>query len=137
MQMCSEDLIAAQIPASPEFIEELSNILLNAMGIVRSHEDLQTALEKTEKIKNERELSVRERNRLYAAEAMLRCADLRKESRGAHYREDFPQTDDTYKGKTMAVYDAESGQVKVGFEAAQSLYKNSQAVSREGRQLQL
>ena len=114
---CRKGPASALIPADPEFIEELSNILLDAMGIVRNHAKLQGALEKIENIKNKRGLSVREKNRLCIAEAMLLCADRRKESRGAHYREDFPQTDDAYKGKITAVYDAESGQVKTGFKA--------------------
>jgi succinate dehydrogenase/fumarate reductase flavoprotein subunit len=36
--------------------------------------------------------------RLYLAEAMLSSAISRRESRGAHYRSDFPQRDEKYQG---------------------------------------
>ena len=48
------------------------------------------------------------RDKLEAAEPMVRCAAFRNESRGAHYRKDFPQTNDA-DFKKMSVYSIQSG----------------------------
>jgi succinate dehydrogenase / fumarate reductase flavoprotein subunit len=52
-------------------------------------------------------------NRFLLAKAMLLAADARKESRGAHYRADFPQTDPSLCKTTVAV--CENGSVQIHF----------------------
>ena len=42
---------------------------------------------------------------LTLSKAVLCCAESRKESRGAHYRSDHPQTDDDYGYSTIISYD--------------------------------
>ena len=42
---------------------------------------------------------------LTLARAVLTCADARKESRGAHFRGDFPDTFDEYAHPTIVSYD--------------------------------
>ena len=39
------------------------------------------------------------------ARAVLTCAEARKESRGAHYRSDFPEGSDEFKGASLISYD--------------------------------
>jgi succinate dehydrogenase/fumarate reductase flavoprotein subunit len=39
-------------------------------------------------------LALEHRNLLEVAEAIIRAADLRTESRGSHYRSDYPRRDD-------------------------------------------
>ena len=56
----------------------------------------------------------RESARLSLAEAMLMSAIVRRESRGAHYRSDYPKTEEAYKKKTIAEYEA--GKVRVKME---------------------
>ncbi len=51
---------------------------------------------------------------LLTAEAMLKSARLRTESRGAHYRSDFPKRDDeNWLRPVLASYDAQSHEVNV------------------------
>ena len=50
---------------------------------------------------------------LLLSRAVLTCAEFRKESRGAHYREDYPQTDDEYKKLSVARTDG--GRVHISF----------------------
>lgn len=47
------------------------------------------------------------------AQAMLLSAINRKESRGAHQREEFPETNDNYKKTTIVEF---SGKLKISFE---------------------
>lgn len=90
----------------------IRDILMRAMGIVRNEADMTAALDEIKQIIsdgqfNGKKLNTREENRLHLAEAMLESAILRKESRGAHYRGDYPQTSEKYRGRTVVM----SGQV--------------------------
>ena len=42
---------------------------------------------------------------LLLSRAVLTCAEFRKESRGAHYRSDFPDTDERFSHATLSSYD--------------------------------
>lgn len=86
----------------------IRDILMRAMGIVRNEADMTAALNKIQQIIsdgqfNGKKLNTREENRLHLAEAMLESAILRKESRGAHYRSDYPQTYEEYRGRTIVM----------------------------------
>ena len=82
----------AQAP-DPKLVRQTGDILYGALGIIRSAEQLQGALLELDRLRTERRLSPREENHLMLAKAMLQSALLRRESRGAHYREDYPATD--------------------------------------------
>ena len=112
-----EPAYAAAEPAGSEFIAALSDILYEALGIVRNAETARCALRNAAALK----CSTRSRSeqaRLAVAEAMLLSSDFRKESRGAHYREDFPEQDEQYRGMTTAVYDPDTAAVTVGLRHA-------------------
>lgn len=96
----------------------LGNNLYNNAGVFRTHDSLADALEyihylmkmssglcciNKERENNVELLSIVEfRNSLTVAEAMVMSALAREESRGAHFRADFPQSDDkTYKVNTI------------------------------------
>jgi succinate dehydrogenase / fumarate reductase flavoprotein subunit len=88
--------------ASPILIESISQILLEGLGIVRNAEQLTQSLKKLKSLSQERSYNLREQNRLKLAEAMLLSALERRESRGAHYREDFPEKDESFRKVTIA-----------------------------------
>lgn len=92
---------------SAELTQRVGDILLSALGIVRNEKGLATALGELEKLNAKCES---DRQRLVLARAMLLSALARKESRGAHFRSDFPTTDDSYKRPTAAVFE---GEVKI------------------------
>ena len=94
-------------------IRKISDILLFGLGIVRDAETLHRALESLQKQHAAPDCPVRMHNRFLLAKAMLLAADARKESRGAHYRADFPQTDPSLCKTTVAV--CENGSVQIHF----------------------
>ncbi len=96
----------------------LGNILYKNAGVFRNHDSLANALEyihylmkmssglscvNKERSDNVELLSIIEfRNALTVAEAMVMSALAREESRGVHFREDFPDTNDVdYKVDTI------------------------------------
>ncbi|WP_297549621.1 L-aspartate oxidase [Thermococcus sp.] len=68
----------------PGDVESLRELLWNHAGIVRSGEGLRTGLKKLEGIEADPRLKL-------LARGVLECALAREESRGSHYREDFPE----------------------------------------------
>ena len=100
-------------PADPRLILKIRGILLSGLGIVRSAESLGAALSSLAALSAARAYNARETARLRLAEAMLRAASERRESRGAHYRADYPQSDEQYRKTT--VVRCENGIVSVSF----------------------
>ncbi len=84
----------------------LSHIMWEGVGIVRDGEGLRTALHEIKKdlttVEMSKPRSITEwyqiRNRLITAKLIAEAALLREESRGAHYRLDFPEIDPGLEG---------------------------------------
>ncbi len=84
--------------------DELRHFMWNYVGIVRSTKRLQRALNRIQMLKNEIEEYYTDylisknlielRNLVLVSEMIVRCALLRKESRGLHYTIDFPALND-------------------------------------------
>lgn len=90
--------------------EELGRVMWEQAGIVRSGAKLRQAIGEVSRLMRRAEQlsapgnrafnltwqqALDLRNLLTASELIIRSAGLREDSRGAHYREDFPNTDNT------------------------------------------
>ena len=98
--------------AKESFIIEVRDILFKAMGIVRNEKMLSEGLAALDKI-SESKLSEREKDRLRLAKALILSALYRKESRGANYREDYPERNDVYKGMTRAIINGDTVNIEM------------------------
>jgi L-aspartate oxidase len=67
----------------------IKNIIWQNVGIIRDQQNLNIALQKLENIP-EKELDYETKNLLTCAKLVTRMAILRRESRGCHYRADYP-----------------------------------------------
>ena len=98
--------------ASPALIEELGKHLYEGLGIVRSEADLSKALGLVCELEDTCNCQ-RETARIALAKAILKSALARRESRGAHYREDYPDRDETFQRITVA--DAGEGKICISW----------------------
>lgn len=95
-----------------EIKKELEELMWKNVAIIRNEEGLKSALNRINELKgmlkdmrvpdvtsyNNDLLDALEITKMLdVAELVTKSAILRRESRGAHYREDFPQTDDNWK----------------------------------------
>ena len=77
----------------------LTDILSKAMGILRDETSLNLGLCELENIETNN-ASFEFKSRLNLAKAITACAINRRESRGAHNRTDYPESNDSYKKPT-------------------------------------
>ncbi len=83
-----------------EILLKIKNIMWNKVGLIRNENTLNSALEEIESIEI---LLNKYQNNKYLKEfailskAVIKSALNRKESRGVHYRSDFPQENEKYK----------------------------------------
>jgi succinate dehydrogenase/fumarate reductase flavoprotein subunit len=107
-----EDIFAVKEPIS--FRNEIQEVMKQNAGIVREETRLQNGLKKILELKNEFYskdniieaskiddsnseniiMTLQVKSSLVVCEAIIRSALMRQESRGAHYRSDFPKLDD-------------------------------------------
>ena len=90
---CAEEPLLPDL--SPDAQMQMNRILLNALGVVRDAQTLETSLQKIRKLSGALPL---------LGCAMLESALARKESRGAHWRADYPQRNDAVYCKTTVAH---------------------------------
>ena len=108
----------AEGPSAFALHEDLKDKMQSYVGIIRTEEDLKTGIEHLGRIAEATGLArvtdnrhynagwhqvFDMRNMLVVSEAMARAALVRKESRGAHAREDFPEMDKAHFAKVNVV----------------------------------
>ena len=83
-------------------IEPIRKAIDRALMVVRQKESLEELLYKIQAFRNKASTyDVVTDNMLLAAEMIARSALLRKESRGVHYREDFPDSDSAFAKSSL------------------------------------
>ena len=104
---------APPAPSRPECRAELREILLQGLGIVRTAKEMQKAEEQLALICKAEQLTAIDRSRALLGLAMLQSALARQESRGAHYREDYPERDEAFRKLTLVT--CENGGIRLRF----------------------
>jgi succinate dehydrogenase / fumarate reductase flavoprotein subunit len=110
---------------------DLQELMQDNVGIVRTESEMQLALEKLEKLKERANRSGvvghREfnpgwhtaldlKNLLTASEAITRAAIERKESRGAQFREDYPNKEERFEKVNTMISKAEDNSMRIRLE---------------------
>ena len=90
---CAEESLLPEL--SPDAQMQMNRILLNALGVVRDAQTLEAGIQEIRKLSGTLPL---------LGCAMLESALARKESRGAHWRADYPQRNDADYCKTTVAH---------------------------------
>src|SRR5205823_13494024 len=114
-----------------EIQRDLQELMQDNVGIVRTESEMQHALEQLEKLKerasNAGVTGHREfnpgwhtaldlKNLLTASEAITRAAIERKESRGAQFRDDYPNKDERFAKVNTMISKAEDNSMRIRLE---------------------
>ena len=127
---------------------ELQDLMQNQVGIVRNDAELRGALEALqrlqERVKRVGAQGNREynagwhtaldlRNLMTVAEAVTRCAIERKESRGAHFREDHLGKDEEWGRTTLVIRQGDDGAMELRRDAIPPPREDLQRIIDEGQ----
>jgi len=134
-------------PDNPYAVQRtLQDVMQELVGIVRQEQEMLQALERIRELKD---ASVRvsvDGNREYnvgwhtaldlyslltVSEIVARAALERKESRGAHFRDDFPTKDKQYDGFNIVVRKGAGGEMQLTHEAIPPMREDLQQIIQE------
>jgi succinate dehydrogenase / fumarate reductase flavoprotein subunit len=128
---------------------ELQELMQTNVGIVRNEDEMQAAIAQLELLKSRatRVGAVGNReynpgwhtaldlaNLLTVSEAVVRCAALRRESRGAHFREDFPEKQSAFGQVNTVVRKGSDGKMRVVQEPIPPLREDLKRIIEENQQ---
>ncbi len=114
-----------------EIQRALQELMQDNVGIVRTESEMQAALEQLEKLKERAQnagvtgnrefnpgwhTALDLKNLLAVSEAITRAALERKESRGAQFREDYPNKDDKFSKVNTMISKADDGSMRIRLE---------------------
>lgn len=105
-----------------DLLRKLKTLMWENAGLIRDEQKLKHALQEIKKLqkqaqnlvasnKNEVKTCLELQEMLKVAESIVVSAILRKESRGAHYRTDYPSMDPNWE-KNIVVYKEKNGELK-------------------------
>lgn len=94
--------------------EAMTASLMRGMAICRTAPQLKKELQVMDRLLQTDPISGRMKNRLCLAKAMLLCADHRKESRGAHFRLDYPDKNEAFHKTTVASF--KKGEIRISLQ---------------------
>jgi succinate dehydrogenase / fumarate reductase flavoprotein subunit len=88
------------------YMEKLIGCLTKGLGVVRTEQRLLQSIKEIESLQKVKDMPVIIRDKMLLGLAMLKSALYRRESRGAHYREDYPHTNSIYYKTSTAYFNA-------------------------------
>jgi succinate dehydrogenase / fumarate reductase flavoprotein subunit len=123
-------------------------MMQDLVGIVRNEKDLLTAVENLQALKHRADRAAVVGNREYnpgwhtaldlhnllvVSEAVARTAVERKESRGAHFREDCPDKVERFGKITHVVHKGPDGEMQIQQEAVPALSEEQRRIIEENK----
>jgi succinate dehydrogenase / fumarate reductase, flavoprotein subunit len=131
-----------------EVQKDLQNTMQDLVGIVRDEREMREALEKIDGLKQRAEKTAVTGNREYnpgwhtaldlknlltVSEAITRAALERKESRGAQFREDYPNRDERFAKVNTMISKAEDGLMQIRLEPLHEMPDYLKQIIEENR----
>ena len=128
--------------------QELQDSMQSLVGIVRTESELKEGLEVIGRLKEQARVVGVEGNREYnpgwhtaldlhnlmtISEAIARCAIMRQESRGAHFRLDFPDKSEEFSKVIMVIIKDADGQMQVNSEAIVPLTEEHKQIIEDNK----
>ena len=124
----------------------LQEVMQDLVGIVRRDDDMRRALEEIERLRARSAVVAVPGNREYnpgwhtaldlknlltVSEAVTRSALERKESRGGHFRDDFPKKEETYAKFNIVTYRGPDGAMQIRHEPVKPMPPELTAIIEE------